>query len=344
MIDTLTIWTKYNPDEGHPDSSEGYEWRWGAKEQSSITVDYVRIFVDQEAEDLDDNPEERGRIRAEINVPALLRVWTPDLVGDAFLELPKALKKVFDYCWAGGGYPPFVNWRVSRMDVSLDYFLGADVDIQEVLVLLRQVEAPDFVPITYGNRGHITVSWKTQGYKGRPSKSPDVIRMYEKRQELEDTGAPQEVAEAFRGVLRMEYQVRHSNGIMQSVLGRDRGAPVYVHEIVNPLMTSRIMRRARKLLGLQKLSVGTLDALGVLREKFGAKKARNLYKHYTWIMMRGLDDWQREHSQPTYSRTRAELEEAGLWPVLARPVEINLEEPTIPALAGDNWRKKFKPR
>lgn len=91
MIDTLTIWTKYNPDEGHPDSSEGCIWNWGEKEKSSTRVDYVRIFVDQEAEDPEDKPEERGRIRAEINVPALLRVWTPDLVGDVFLKLPEAL-------------------------------------------------------------------------------------------------------------------------------------------------------------------------------------------------------------------------------------------------------------
>lgn len=346
MIDTLEIWCKYNPDFGGPHSASP-EWEWKPRPNDRATLEIaggiVKLFVREEAKDLRDPWKERGQIRATIQVPALLGLKSPNDVWQHYYKLPHILNDIFDTCW-WGKHPPFVAWRVARMDASFDFKLPPEIDVQDVIRQLHQVEPPGFVPNLIGKRGSKSALWYTQGRKGRPAENPDVLRVYDKRRQLEDTGAPQELVEAFRGVLRLEYEVKAEHGVMQGLLKRDNDAPVLLHEVFYPLKVYRILQRAAKLLCLEDLRTVRVNAREILRAKFAPRRANTLYQHWLWMLVNGEDDWVRSYSQGSFSTTRRDIRAAGLYPVVAEPLPLRIELPFAPMLAEDHWLKKLRPR
>lgn len=332
MIDTIAIWTHYDPDIGEPDSSEGCEWRDCQYGRFESRKSDVRYTVDQP----------NGILRAEFEVPKLLGVDANE-VWKCFKRIPEALRADFSKRWHGY-YPPFEEWLVSRLDAVYDYRLPRHTDIQEILSKLGETNVPDFVLVVYGNPGSRTVTWQTKGHKGRIADSPDIIRVYDKAKELEDIDAPASVVSQHRGVLRFEYQVRDSHGALQRISNRDFGDNVRLHEVVSPIRIHQLLKRGAKLLGISGPIGAKTDPLAALYEKLPPERARSRYQHYLWIRSKGESAWARELGASTKSDVIRDLKSAGLWPVNTPAFEVDLQLPFTPSLAGRHWIYKLKAR
>ena len=337
MIDTLAIWTYFDPALGGPEINGSAKWTLSKEGRPRyLKIGNLRIWV-----------SDNNQVRTEFDVPELLGVDSPAGVWRRFLAIPAALRRTFKGCWHDE-LPPFREWHVSRLDASFDFPIGHDVNVQDLLEQFERRDVPHFVPVTWGRRGSITVEWQTEGKGGQPAHRPDILKLYDKHNQMIKAGpsVSQEVLESFRGVLRFEYQVHAHHGALRRMAHRGPKEPVYLRDVLSPLRVHHLLKRGARILELDMVCPVRADALSLLRAKYensrGLSFVKDRFKHYCWIRQCGEGSWRASHSSSTVTRVKADLKEACVWPVSRARIIQPLKLPFTPESAGEKWLLKLK--